>query len=55
MSQAYDVLGKGLHEGLPGHGFVFIDADGVQRWFSNYPSMWLDPDHLLKEFTSRLK
>jgi peroxiredoxin len=54
VSAAYGVLGKGMHEGLPGHGFVLIDADGVQRWNGDYPSMWLDPDDLLKEATSRL-
>lgn len=54
VSAAYDVLGKGMHEGLPGHGFVLIDAQGIQRWYGNYPSMWLDPDDLLKEATSRL-
>ena len=54
VSTAYDVLGKGMHEGLPGHGFVLIDADGNQRWYGNYPSMWLEPAELLKEATSRL-
>ncbi len=43
-----------MHEGLPGHGFVLIDADGMQRWQGNYPSMWLDPADLLDEVTSRL-
>ena len=54
VSQAYGTLGKGMHAGLPGHGFVLVDADGVQRWQGNYPSMWLDPDDLLREATSRL-
>ncbi len=54
VSQAYNTLGKGMHEGLPGHGFVLIDADGIQRWQGDYPSMWLDPDTLLKEATRRL-
>ena len=54
VSQAYGTLGKGMHAGLPGHGFVLVDADGVQRWQGNYPSMWLDPDELLREATSRL-
>lgn len=54
VSEAYDTLGKGMHEGLPGHGFVLIDGDGTQRWQGDYPSMWLDPDTLLKEATSRL-
>ncbi|GAA2181193.1 hypothetical protein GCM10009785_15090 [Brooklawnia cerclae] len=54
VSAAYDVLGKGMHEGLPGHGFVLVDAGGVQRWYGNYPSMWLAPDDLLEEATSHL-
>lgn len=47
VSAEYGALGNGMHEGLPGHGFVLIDADGVQRWYGNYPSMWLDPAELL--------
>lgn len=47
VSEAYGTLGTGMHEGLPGHGFVLIDADGIQRWYGNYPSMWLDPKELL--------
>jgi len=47
ISEAYGTLGKGMHEGLPGHGFILIDADGVQRWYGNYPSMWLEPSELL--------
>lgn len=54
VSKAYDTLGKGMHEGLPGHGFVLIDGDGIQRWQGDYPSMWLEPDTLLKEATRRL-
>ncbi len=48
VSEAYGTLGTGMHEGLPGHGFILIDADGVQRWYGNYPSMWLDPAELLE-------
>ena len=47
VSEAYGTLGTGMHEGLPGHGFILIDGDGVQRWYGNYPSMWLDPTELL--------
>lgn len=54
VSKAYDVLDKGMHPGLPGHGFVLIDGDGVQRWYGNYPSMWLEPDALLDEAKKRL-
>ncbi|HEY3437286.1 MAG TPA: peroxiredoxin family protein [Actinotalea sp.] len=46
-SKAYGVLGTGMHQGLPGHGFVLVDADGVQQWYGNYPSMWLEPKELL--------
>ncbi|WP_282006999.1 peroxiredoxin family protein [Propioniciclava sinopodophylli] len=54
VSQAYGTLGKGMHAGLPGHSFVLIDTNGVQRWYGEYPSMWLAPAELLKEATSRL-
>ena len=54
VSKAYDTLDKGMHPGLPGHGFVLIDADGNRVWAGNYPSMWLDPAELLQEATSRL-
>lgn len=54
VSKAYDVLDKGMHPGLPGHGFVLIDGEGVQRWYGNYPSMWLEPDKLLDEAKNRL-
>ncbi len=54
VSKAYDVLDKGMHKGLPGHGFVLIDKDGKQLWQGSYPSMWLDPATLLSEATSRL-
>ncbi|MGB8383047.1 MAG: peroxiredoxin family protein [Dermatophilaceae bacterium] len=54
VSRAYGTLGKGMHEGLPGHGFVLIDKDGFQRWQGNYPAMWLDPAALLNEARTRL-
>ncbi|MDT0164046.1 peroxiredoxin family protein [Actinotalea sp. AC32] len=54
VSEAYGTLGTGMHEGLPGHGFVLVDADGDQLWQGSYPSMWLAPSDLLEEVTSRL-
>lgn len=54
VSKAYGTLGKGMHAGLPGHSFVLIDAMGVQRWYGEYPSMWLSPDDLLAQLRSRL-
>ena len=53
-SKAYHTLGKGMHAGLPGHSFVLIDAAGVQRWYGEYPSMWLDPRKLLAEVEKQL-
>ncbi len=53
-SKAYGTLGKGMHAELPGHSFVLIDATGVQRWYGEYPSMWLEPKALLNEITTRL-
>ncbi|WP_448059765.1 peroxiredoxin family protein [Cellulomonas hominis] len=47
VSEEYGTLGTGMHEGLPGHGFVLVDAAGNQVWKGDYPSMWIDPDKLL--------
>ena len=54
VSDAYGTLGKGMHAGLPGHSFVLIDTQGQQRWYGEYPSMWLDPGELLDEIGNRL-
>jgi peroxiredoxin len=54
VSKAYDVLGKGMHANLPGHGFVLIDGNGIERWQAEYPSMWLDPATLLQTAKSNL-
>jgi peroxiredoxin len=54
VSDAYGTLDTGMHPGLPGHGFVLIDADGTQLWQAAYPSMWLAPEDLLDEALSRL-
>jgi peroxiredoxin len=55
VSEAFGTLGKGMHAGLPGHSFVLIDTEGQQRWYGEYPSMWLDPGELLAEVRSRLE
>ena len=47
VSKEYGTLGTGMHAGLPGHGFVLIDAQGDQVWKGDYPSMWIDPGTLL--------
>jgi peroxiredoxin len=53
-SRAYGMLGHGMHAGLPGHGFVLIDATGTQRWSGEYPSMWLTPADLLSQVRKHL-
>ena len=54
VSDAYGTIGNGMHAGLPGHSFVLIDIEGNQRWYGEYPSMWLAPQELLAEVTKRL-
>jgi len=54
VSGAYGTLGKGMHAGLPGHSFVLIDAQGMQRWYGEYPSMYLSATDLLSEIRARL-
>jgi peroxiredoxin len=55
VSKRYGTLGKGMHAGLPGHSFVLIDRAGQQRWYGEYPSMWLAPDQLLTEVQQHLQ
>lgn len=54
VSQAYGVLGKGMHAGLPGHGFVLIDGDGVVKWQGEYPTMYLPADELIAKVKAGL-
>ncbi len=54
VSTEYGTIGKGMHAGLPGHSFVLIDKSGNQRWYGEYPSMWLSNADLLKEVSSHL-
>jgi peroxiredoxin len=54
VSDAYGTLGTGMHPGLPGHGFVLVNAEGDQVWQGSYPSMWLPPEDLLAEVQKRL-
>jgi peroxiredoxin len=53
-STEYGTIGKGMHAGLPGHSFVLIDKAGNQRWYGEYPSMWLSTADLLKEVRAHL-
>jgi peroxiredoxin len=54
VSRAYGVLGKGMHPGLPGHGFVLIDARGIERWYGEYPSMYLAAAGLISQVRAHL-
>ena len=54
VSTAYGTLGKGMHAGLPGHAFVLIDKDGVQRWSGEYPSMFVPTAELLTQVRKSL-
>lgn len=54
VSRAYGTLGKGMHAGLPGHGFVLIDAHGTERWYGEYPSMYLSTAGLIAQVRAHL-
>jgi peroxiredoxin len=54
VSTAYGTIGKGMHADLPGHSFVLIDKAGKQRWYGEYPSMFLSTTDLLKEVDAHL-
>jgi peroxiredoxin len=54
VSAAYGTLGKGMHAGLPGHSFVLIDAEGMQRWYGEYPAMYLSSADLIAQIRAHL-
>jgi peroxiredoxin len=54
VSRAYGTLGKGMHAGLPGHSFILIDEAGMQRWYGDYPSMYLSSADLGKQIRAHL-
>jgi peroxiredoxin len=54
VSRAYGTMDKGMHPGLPGHSFVLVDAGGTQRWYGEYPSMFLSSADLLDEIERHL-
>ena len=35
--------------------FVVIDDQGMQRWYGEYPGMWLSPTELLSQAQTALK
>jgi peroxiredoxin len=52
VSEAYGVLGTGMHENLPGHSFILVDGSGAIAWRGDYPSMFVKTDQLLADIGS---
>ncbi len=52
VSDAYGVLGTGMHENLPGHSFILVDGSGRIAWRGDYPSMFVKTDRLLSDIGS---
>lgn len=52
VSNAYGVVGTGMHADLPGHSFVLVDGSGRIAWRGDYPSMFVTTDHLLSDIAS---
>ena len=48
VSQAYGVLGKGMHSDKPGHTFVLVDPQGVIQWRRDYSEMYVPNDDILE-------
>lgn len=49
VSNAYGVVGTGMHANLPGHSFVLVDGSGRIRWQRDYPSMFVSANQLLND------
>ena len=47
VSDAYGVLGTGMHADLPGHSFVLVDGSGRVKWQKEYPSMFVSTRQLM--------
>lgn len=52
VSNAYGVVGTGMHADLPGHSFVLVDGSGRIAWRGDYPSMFVTADQLLSDIGS---
>lgn len=52
VSDAYGVLGTGMHENLPGHSFILVDGSGQIAWRGDYPSMFVTTAQLLADIGS---
>ena len=49
MSNAYAVLGQGMHPDTAGHTFVLVDKRGRIRWRRDYSKMYVKPGELFAE------
>jgi len=54
MSQAFDMLGRGMHADAPGHAFVLIDGAGRVLWQRDYyqppyRTMYVEPQRLFDD------
>ena len=54
VSNAYGVVGTGMHENLPGHSFVLVDGSGRIRWRRDYPSMFVTVPQLIADMGSQV-
>ena len=54
VSDAYHMIGTGMHADLPGHGFVLIDATGQVKWTMNYPSMYASAKQIVNDMGTAL-
>lgn len=47
VSEAYKMLGFGMHADKPNHTFVFVDKSGEIRWWQDYASMRAPTDEVI--------
>lgn len=49
LTTRFGALGGGMHSDTADHTFILVDTQGTVRFNKDYPSMWIDPEKLLKE------
>lgn len=53
VSDAYGMIGTGMHADLPGHGFVLVDGSGNIKWTMAYPSMYASAQQIVADMESK--
>jgi peroxiredoxin len=49
LTERFGALGGGMHSDTADHTFILVDRSGTVRFHKDFPTMWVDPNKLLKQ------